>query len=96
MSTPSTHSWSGILTAEQAWIAWISVIPVRSAAELEACWVEGLKLYAPDDSVWRAERYCGGPGFWQSHMHGKPWQQLWEEYGDSLVILGPSLAFRLR
>jgi hypothetical protein len=84
------------LTAEQAWIAWISVIPVRSAAKLEACWVEGLKLYAPDDSVWRAERYCGEPGFWQSHKHGKPWQQLWEEYGPTLVILGPSLEFRLR
>jgi hypothetical protein len=58
--------------------------------------VEGLKVYAPDDSVWRATPYCGGPGFWESHLHGKPSQQLWEDYGDTLLILAPSLAYRTR
>jgi hypothetical protein len=71
----------------------IDVIPILSAEQLEACWLEGLKVLAPDDSVWRASAYCGGPGFWRSHLDHAWWLQLWERYGNTLRILGPSLRY---
>jgi hypothetical protein len=73
----------------------IDVIPIQSARHLNDCWLEGLKVYAHDDSVWRATRYCNGPGFWQSHYEGCWWEQLWQRYGPTLLILGPSLRYRM-
>jgi hypothetical protein len=33
----------------------IDVIPIQSARHLNDCWLEGLKVYAHDDSVWRVD-----------------------------------------
>lgn len=88
-------SWSANINGfTQPMVETVDVIPILSAEQLDDCWVEGLKVLAPDDSVWRASAYCGGPGFWSSHKHGVWWQDLWERYGDTLRILGPSLRYR--
>jgi hypothetical protein len=86
----------------------VEFLPLADREQMAGCWLEGLKLYAPDDSVWRARqfgstaewefdgrRHPAGSGFWQSHLEWAWWEQLWERYGTTLTIMARSLRFRV-